>query len=352
MAKWIDCSPNERRVLIDNVVKEKNIDEAAAEKDWWVTAILFALSKTSIGSYILFKGGTSLSKGWNIISRFSEDIDIVLDRRYFLEIQRLACARCRSNTQIHNLREKSQDFIFGELKNELVSVFAGIGLSTAKVIAENEAQEESNAAEKIPHDKDPSVLLVRYPSLYTREKSYAMPIVKIEISCLSMTEPFENKEISSLVQQVNARRYGEDVDSGVVSTIKTVSPARTFLEKAFLLSEEFQKNNPRSSRMSRHLYDLEKLSHTSYMPQALSDGKFYLDIIKHRERFYHPGYVDYSKDLPEAISFVPEGEILNAFKTDYAQMCRSFIYEENPLSFEELIKRVAHIQEMFRNVPL
>lgn len=352
MAKWIDFPQDERRALIDNVVKEKNIDETAAEKDWWVTAVLFALFKTSIGPYALFKGGTSLSKRWNIINRFSEDIDIVLDRRYFLEVKELACAHCLSNTQIHNLREKSQDFIFGELKKELSSALTTIGLSSAKVLAENEPPERKDAAGKIPHDKDPSVLLVRYPSLYARKRSYVMPIVKIEISCLSMTEPFEYKEISSLVRQVNAPRYGNDIDSDLVSTVKTVSPARTFLEKAFLLSEELQKNNPRTGRMSRHLYDLEKLSHTGYMSQALSDGKLYLEIIKHRERFYHPGYVDYSKGLPEAISFVPEGDILNAFKTDYAQMCRSFIYEENPLSFEELVKRVIHIQELFRDVPL
>ncbi len=80
MAKWLDYSEDERNALIAKVAKAKNIDDAAAEKDWWVTAVLYAVFHTSIAEFSLFKGGTSLSKGWDIISRFSEDIDIALDR--------------------------------------------------------------------------------------------------------------------------------------------------------------------------------------------------------------------------------------------------------------------------------
>lgn len=79
MAKWIDYSLDERSALIAKVSQAKNIDGAAAEKDWWVTAVLYSVFHTSIADYSLFKGGTSLSKGWDIISRFSEDIDIALN---------------------------------------------------------------------------------------------------------------------------------------------------------------------------------------------------------------------------------------------------------------------------------
>lgn len=78
MAKWIDYSVDERGALIAKVAKAKNIDQTAAEKDWWVTAVLYAVFHTSAADYLLFKGGTSLSKGWDIISRFSEDIDMLL----------------------------------------------------------------------------------------------------------------------------------------------------------------------------------------------------------------------------------------------------------------------------------
>lgn len=350
MAKWIDYPVDERRALVDNVAADKNIDQAAAEKDWWVTAVLYALFKSSIGPYALFKGGTSLSKGWNIISRFSEDVDIALDREYYRKEKKWSCADCSSNTQIHNLREKSQDFLFGEFKNELIEMLGKLGLGMVRVLNENEMRLEQGLSGTVDHDKDPSALFVIYPSLYGSDRSYATPVVKIEISCLSMAEPFEMKTISSLVQQVNSVKYGEDIDNDYQLTIKTVSPARTFLEKAFLLNEEFQKDHPRTGRMSRHLYDLEKLSKTAYGAQALSDGKLYKEIVNHREKFYHPGYVDYNKDLPDTIAFVPTGELAKSFKTDYVNMCGSFIYEKDPLSFEELLEKLKAIQELFRQV--
>lgn len=104
MSKWIDFTIDERKAMIQAVSEEKQIDEASAEKDWWVTAVLYAIFHTSIGEYLLFKGGTSLSKGWNIINRFSEDIDLALSRDFFLNVKSLACANCTSNTQIHHLR--------------------------------------------------------------------------------------------------------------------------------------------------------------------------------------------------------------------------------------------------------
>lgn len=76
MSKWIDVDLNERQIMIRRVSQEKNFADSAAEKDWWVTLCLKAIFSTPYAPYMLFKGGTSLSKGWNIISRFSEDIDL------------------------------------------------------------------------------------------------------------------------------------------------------------------------------------------------------------------------------------------------------------------------------------
>lgn len=348
MAKWIDYSVDERNALIAKVAKAKNIDDAAAEKDWWVTAVLYAVFHTSIAEYSLFKGGTSLSKGWDIISRFSEDIDIALERSFYIDVKGYACAECATMTQIRNLREKNQDFVFGEFKNELCEKLKALDLPVIKVLDENEVAAEEGKDRKTSHDKDPAVLYVFYPSRHTSAKSYVKPVVKIEISCLSLSEPYEMRPISSLVQQICSAEFGEDIDDAFNQTIRTVSPARTFLEKAFLLCEEFQKDKPRTGRMSRHLYDLDKLSRTGYMRKALEDGNLYLEIVKHREKFYHPSYVDYSKELPQVIDFLPPAAVVDAFRDDYNDMMGSFIYEKAPLDFDELLSSVAAIQEQFR----
>ena len=117
MSRWIDFSEDERKAMIQVISEEKGIDEASVEKDWWVTMVLYALFHSSISNYLLFKGGTSLSKGWGIINRFSEDIDLALSRDFFLNEKQLSCARCTSNTQIHNLREKYRSWKQEKEKN-------------------------------------------------------------------------------------------------------------------------------------------------------------------------------------------------------------------------------------------
>ena len=161
-----------------------------------------------------------------------------------------------------------------------------------------------------------------------------------------MSEPFEMRQISSLIAQAYPN---EDVDSDIMQTIPTVSPARTFLEKAFLLCEEYQKAKPRTKRMTRHFYDLEKLMHSQYAEDAFNDTNLYLEIVEHRKKFHHLGYVDYSKELPANITIVPRDDMLPIYEDDYKEMQNSFIYGDS-LSFNELIKRLIMIQERFRTI--
>lgn len=137
-----------------------------------------------------FQRRDSLSKGWKIIERFSEDIDLALGRDFFLNEKNLSCANCTSNTQIHNLREKAQDYIFGEFKEELKEKLTALGLDV-KVFAENEMPDENGEPRMVPHDKDPSVIYVQSPSIYNSNATYAKPTIMIEISVL-LQEKFRN----------------------------------------------------------------------------------------------------------------------------------------------------------------
>ena len=345
MSKWIDFSVEERRAMIQGVAESRQIDEAAAEKDWWVTAVLYALFHTSVSEFLLFKGGTSLSKGWDVINRFSEDIDLALSRDFFLNVKKLSCANCTNNTQIHHLREKGQDFLFGEFKDELAKKLAEMGLEVI-VSTDNDIANENGELSKVPHDKDPSALYVQYPSLYDSQAPYAIPTVKVEISVLSMSEPYEMRRVSSLIEQTYK---DEGVDSDLVQTIPAVSPARTFLEKAFLLCEEYQKDDPRTYRMSRHFYDLEKLMHTPYCEMALKDTNLYHEIVEHRRKFYHVAYVDYDKELPSNIQIVPDKALMSNYEADYNEMKKSFIYKQ-PLDFKDLMEQIELLQKRFKKI--
>ena len=342
MSRWIDNSLADRLYMVNLVTDSKNIDQESVEKDWWVSMVLKCLFELSMSKYMFFKGGTSLSKGWDIINRFSEDIDIALYREFFADVKGLDCAQCENNNQIKSLRKASRDYIIGELREELERKLAEKGLD---VKVEPVTTVLTSEGEKpIDHDSDPTVINVHYKSMFKNVHSYVKPVVKIEISCLSMKEPYEVKRIASLISEEL-----EEGDSETFTEIPTIAPSRTFLEKAFLLNEEYQRNNPRTLRMSRHLYDLEKLMDTEYAKSALSDKKLYAEIVEHRKKFYHVGGVDYALNAPDKISFCPTGKILDLMRADYENMKSSFIYG-NSLEFDELIKRLQTLQERFRAI--
>ena len=342
MSRWIDNRLADRLFMVNRVSETKNIDPESVEKDWWVIMVLKAVFGMSMAKYAFFKGDTSLSKGWNLINRFSEDIDIALYRDFFLTERGLACAKCENNNQVKLLRKASRDFIHGEFKEELEHRLKEMGLDvrveavTTHMTAEGE--------KPIDHDADPTVVLVHYPSIFEGRHSYVKPVVKVEISCLSMREPFEMKRIASLISEGFASE-----DNEAVAEIATISPSRTFLEKAFLLCEEYQRRNPRTLRMSRHLYDLERLMDTEYGRAALRDSKLYYEIVQHRQKFYHVGGVDYALDLPERIAFCPTGEVRERLRADYENMRSSFIYGE-ALGFDDLMKRIEELEGRFRAV--
>ena len=102
--------------------------------------------------------------------------------------------------------------------------------------------------------------------------------------------------------------------------------------------------------MSRHLYDLDRLMDTEFAQKSLNDGELYKAIVEHRRRFYHLGYVNYDKDYPTSIDFIPKKEVLKAYRLDYeTNMVDGYIYGEAK-SFEDLMKRMDELLQKFRQV--
>lgn len=349
MSIWQDKTVEERIAILQKTGENTNIEELAIEKDWWVTITLKALFKTSFSSFLLFKGGTSLSKGkWKNINlqRFSEDIDISLSRNWFIQTEEMKelypFANCDNNNQLKNLRKASREIIFAQLSPELNVQLTDLGVKDFYV--ENVTTLNKNGIEvPIDTDRDPVVINIVYPSILGDTNEYIQPKVKIEISCMSMDEPYGNRTLTSLIYD-----SFNEADDSTQCIIPTVLPIRTFLEKAFLLNEEYQKKVPRSERMSRHLYDIERLMDTC-SDAAINDAELYKNIIEHRKKFYHISSVDYESDKREQIKIWPIGEIEQLFKEDYNAMIESFIYNENPLTFVQLKGRILELEAKFRD---
>ena len=335
---WLNNELVDRLAMLQQTeIKHSGINQVAIEKDWWVTVILKALFKTDCRDSLIFKGGTSLSKGFNIIERFSEDIDLAISHSFF-GIEKT------SKNQREKLRKMSRTYIHEAFSAQLDSLLKEMGISGYSIENVTQTQDKNGEWRSIDSDKDPTVILLHYPSVVEDTISYIPPRVKIEISCLSMDEPTEEREIHSLIGECFE---SEDADANCI--VRTVVPTRTFLEKIFLLAEEFQKEQPRSLRMSRHLYDLEKLMDTKYGHEALSDRSLYDAIVEHRRTYYALKHINYDLHNPSTINFtIPESSI-EAWKADYTDMRRFFIYGES-WSFDVLIKKIEELQEKVRSI--
>ena len=335
---WLNNELVDRLAMLQQTeIKHSGINQVAIEKDWWVTVILKALFKTDCRDSLIFKGGTSLSKGFNIIERFSEDIDLAISHSFF-GIEKT------SKNQREKLRKMSRTYIHEAFSAQLDSLLKEMGISGYSIENVTQTQDKNGEWRSIDSDKDPTVILLHYPSVVEDTISYIPPRVKIEISCLSMDEPTEEREIHSLIGECFE---SEDADANCI--VRTVVPTRTFLEKIFLLAEEFQKEQPRSLRMSRHLYDLEKLMDTKYGHEALSDRSLYDAIVEHRRTYYALKHINYDLHNPSTINFtIPESSI-EAWKADYTDMRRFFIYGES-WSFDVLIRKIEELQEKVRSI--
>lgn len=183
MSSWQNHSIDERISMIQSVAQDHNIEDNAIEKDWWVTVVLKALFNTSCGKWLLFKGGTSLSKGWNLINRFSEDIDISIDRIFFEKILNLPFAKCENNNQVKKLRKVSRDYIHGTLSAELDVELQKMGIEGYTVKNETIAGEPPKP---IDHDSDPTVIFVNYESIFPSSMRLIDARIKIDLNSATL----------------------------------------------------------------------------------------------------------------------------------------------------------------------
>lgn len=337
MKHWQQQNIEDRLDILSITSARTGLPMDVIEKDWWVTATLYALSKTKYFPLMSFKGGTSLSKGYNLINRFSEDIDISLAREDIFSISNL------SGNQINKAKRKARHYIIRELPFELDIAFKEMGISDYSIKTESTKIDSEGNETELSATTNPSTIFVIYESIIPSISEYFEPRVKIEIGCMNMKEPVENKKISSILA------VDMNGDEDMTVDFSTVIPSRTFLEKIFLLHEEFQKSKPRSRRMTRHLYDIFKLMDSPY-GGAIEDKDLYEKVIKHRSEFNKLDYVNYETHHYNTISFIPPDYLKEEWEKDYKSMREIFIYDEDKPTFDDLIKRMIVLQNRIRTI--
>jgi hypothetical protein len=335
MTGWLKLTDEQRRETLAQAQLESGIVVKALEKDWWVTLTLNALFHSKYRQWLVFKGGTSLSKSWKLINRFSEDIDISLDPAAF----GMPYKENPSKSYVEKLRRVGCSFTSNDLLAELRIQLLALGAAESQF-----AVEAAFVASDRP-DTDPQTLYVRYKSLFDRHP-YIAEEVKVEVSVRSMLTPFTQQPIRSLLVEF----FPNDAYFEEPSQISVVEPKKTFLEKAFLLHEEFvrpDKGRIRYHRMSRHFYDLVCSAKSGVTEVALADDALYDQLIKHREWYSRLHWVDYTNLKRDTISFLPPDEVVDLYRSDYTTMLELMIYGAAP-NFDEIIHQLKDLQGRFR----
>lgn len=321
---FYELDKSDKIILFTETAAQKGMMPFAVEKDWWVVRTLEIIFKTSAAEHLVFKGGTSLSKSWDLIHRFSEDIDLAIDRNF------LGFEGVLSKNKRTQLRKAANKYTSEYFYIELQEKFIEHGFKDLRF----------NLVEAKDSDQDPRIIEIYYPNVI-QSLGYVQPRIQVEIGCRSLIEPYSLRSVVSFVDDL----YADNDFSVLPIEIPSVNPQRTFLEKLFLLHEEFHKplEKIRVDRLSRHLYDVYQLSKTEFL-EAIENSDLYKTIVEHRFNFTKVSGIDYNLLSPKTLDFIPINEVREAWERDYKKMREEMIYQQDSPTFDEIIEQLMIIK--------
>lgn len=334
MNKFLELSDSQRKSVYESVAIKVGLPAQVIEKDFWVTAILQTVFTLPVAKQLVFKGGTSLSKGWKLIERFSEDIDIAVDP-IILGVPEGDLTK----KQIKKLRKTSSLFVLEQLTPMICEEVQREGLHSFITV---DAQPNGEGDNTYP---EPRQIYLHYKSVFDKALTYLRPDVVLEVSARSLIEPTEPIQIKSIL--------GEHLPVLPLtdSVIHTAIPAKTFLEKVFLLHELFSVpgHGMIAEHKSRHLYDLYVMMNKDFAKKAVIDDILWESIRHHREIYTSVRDIDYTPDVRKRLRLIPREDILDTWRADYDAMKESMIYGNKP-SFDELLEGISELQREFREI--
>jgi len=312
------------------------------EKDFWVCWTLDALFNglSAGGPRLLFKGGTSLSKGYGLIARFSEDIDITVFREDIGEAATVA--------ELEALSGKRRAARLEAIKTACQAYIRGPLLAALTEIAERTMRETGSDGLRVTLDEgdpDGQSLLLWYPSVAASPGSYVRPAVKIESGAKSALDPH---------RPIGIRPYVDDdlptPGALIVQTVTTVDPARTFWDKVVILHglrrwyERRGELRGGGQRVSRHYYDIHRLLRSEVGIAAVANLDMAADCVSHARMFFNRSDLDLASAAPGTFALAPHDGMAAELRRDYAAMA-TMIFGDIP-TFDEVMGSVADLERM------
>ena len=333
MSSFLNLSIEERRIYCIQAAEQVNLPPAFIEKDFWVCWTLEQLQAIpELTGKITFKGGTSLSKAWNLIHRFSEDIDLAVHRDLFGQNPPMGAENAPSNRQrklrLIELENKNRDLITNIVYPKLHERISSILKESFELTIQIKGREIN--------------LQFAYPGAFKNELGAVLPVVLIELVPRADDIPNEEKTISPIIHDVF-----EEILNHYSIRVPTLLPERTFLEKLMLIHETISGHSPGQERKSRHFYDLYCMFEGGVFEKIKLNPSLFKEVLQHRKTFFKYAAMNYEDIFIHGIEIVPNSENLVSWRTDYSRTT-VMIYRNVP-SFEELMSFAFEFQEMFNH---
>jgi Nucleotidyl transferase AbiEii toxin, Type IV TA system len=326
MDKVAALSPSDRADLFQETAAKRGIDVALIEKDFWVCwALKKMFSAPEIADHLVFKGGTSLSKVYGLIRRFSEDIDLVLDWRLLghdMDGETHNVEEMSNNQRQRlgkELNDAATEYIARSLCPQLESAFASCADVSIRI-----------------DDEDKQKVDVTYPKSFPNE--YTREAILLEVGPLASWVPSQE----GVVTPYAAEEFPEVFESPECP-VRAIRAERTFWEKATILHMEANRGNVASGKYARHYYDVYCLARSPIRQMALADLALLQDVVNFKNCFYYVAGAKYNEARPGTFKLVPSVEKQEILQRDYTAM-REMLFGEIP-SFEEIIVELQGLED-------
>jgi len=313
MDRFLHIKNSDKEIAYRKAAEVTGLSEGIIEKDFWVCWTLKELfSLDEIKDHLTFKGGTSLSKIYKVIDRFSEDVDVSVERAFlgFKDDKDPANVGSKQAKKlIDELGAACQAFVRRDLFNRLEKVIKSkLGTTGWKL----EIDEEDN---------DGQTILFTYPKLTAKASEYIRPVVKIELGARSDHWPVSMQKISPYIAEILPAPLNQ-----MDAEIKVLNIERTFWEKATILHKyaHYPDNKTVPERQSRHFFDFYCLLNSEGKAKALANIDLLEMVAAHKNVYFKSAWANYLTAKQGSLKLIPEEKVMKAMEADYKAMSEMF----------------------------
>ncbi|MBI1291591.1 nucleotidyl transferase AbiEii/AbiGii toxin family protein [bacterium] len=321
--------------IFEESAARRGITRVIVEKDFWVCYTLLQLfTAPELKDHLVFKGGTSLSKAFGIIKRFSEDIDLSVDPAWLGITRETDPDQAASRTQREKRWKKLEGVCIEAVKTRVLPVLE----ERLNQALGEPTRGAAHLEYKIDPGTDSPVVNFLYPTTMT-DGGYIEAAVKLEFGALTDQRPTGSHPIAPWVAEDFPKLFATTSTSAVV-----LEAERTFWEKATILHSEYHRpaGKPMRSRHSRDLYDLVALANHEAGKRAIQDHALLKRVVDFKDRYFRSSWSSFEAARPGTFRIVPPDHRLAELRADYRQMRPMFL--EAPPAFDELIEELRKIE--------